>query len=371
MIKVLLVVCSNRMYGTERYVVELAKNLSKEKFTVWVAVPEKGPLSDILKVNGINEIDYNNGKMNKFSLRGTLRLFKIIRKYRFDIIHTNAGIIPNILGKFLGVKVSIEIKHGILIPDEILDNMSLKDKYHEWLKQYFVDYFIAISDNDKKKMIKYFKIKEDKIKVIYNGVEYDKLLPYQKKKGNSEESLHKDFITLGTIGRFTYQKGQEILIEAFSKIYKRYNNVRLIIVGSGENEDSINRLIVSKNLQKNVFVEGYKENIYEYLKKLDIFILTSRFEGVPYVILEAMCIGVPIISTKVGGIDNVLENEIDAILTEKNDILDTERAMIKLIDNKDLRAKIVDNANVKIKRYSIELMVKNTEELYLLKYNLE
>jgi glycosyltransferase involved in cell wall biosynthesis len=367
MIKVLLVVCSNRMYGTERYVLELAKNLSKDKFTVWVAVPEKGPLSEILEESGINEIVYENRKLNRFSLKGAFNLFKQIRKFKFDIIHTNAGIIPNIIGKILGIKVNIEIKHGILIPDEILENMSLRKKWHEWIKQFFIDYFIAISENDKKKMVKFFNIKESKIKVIYNGVEYNKLLPYQKKKKNNELSPVENCVILGTIGRFTYQKGQEILIEAFSNIYNNFNNVKLIIVGSGENEDSIKRLIIDKNLQDHIVVEGYKENIYEFLKMLDIFILTSRFEGVPYVILEAMCIGVPIISTKVGGIDNILENEVDAILTEKNNALDTERAIVKLIEDKYLRTNIAVNAIQKVQRYSIDAMVKNTEKLYFSK----
>lgn len=362
MIKVLLVVCNNRMYGTERYVVDLANNLSKDIFEVSVAIPEEGPLSEILKEKGINEIIYHNGKMDVFSFKGSFNLFRLIHKYKFDIIHTNAGIIPNIIGKLLNVKGNIEIKHGILIPDEKLENMSFRKKFHEWIKQFFVDYVIAISENDKQKLIKIFNIREQKIKVIYNGINNKNVLPYQKK---IEQDKNNKELIIGSIGRFTYQKGQEYLIDAFTNICKKYNNVKLILVGSGENENVIKNMIINKNVQDYIKIENYKKNIYNFLRKLDVFVLTSRYEGVPYVLLEAMCIGVPIISTRVGGIDNILEDGKDALLIEKGNIKEIEVALEKVIDNAEIRENLSANAIQKVQHYSIDSMVRNTENLYL------
>ena len=236
MIKVLYVVCNNVMHGTERYVVDLARNIDKNIFSVCVATPEKGPLSDILQFYNIEEIIYNNGRMNLFTLKGAVKLFKQMFKKKFDVIHTNAGVVPNLLGKILRVKLNIEIKHGILIPDEILNTLSFKQKYHEKIKQYLVDYFIAISENDKKKMIKFFNIKEKKIEIIYNGVDLQNLLQY-KKENVQNNNKHNDEIIIGTIGRLEYQKGHDVLIKAFSRVVNLYPKIKLLILGTVKDEN--------------------------------------------------------------------------------------------------------------------------------------
>jgi glycosyltransferase involved in cell wall biosynthesis len=362
--KILLVVANNLMHGTERYVIDLAKHLSNEKFIVTVAVPEKGPLSDILHQNNINEFVYFNGKFNKFSIKGSYNIFKYLRKNRYDVIHSNCGIIPNIIGKILGVKLNIEIKHGILIADEVLENMTMGNKFHEKIKQYFVDYFIAISQNDKEKMIKYFDIKENKIKVIYNGVDTENIIPYNKKLDYESESK-KESLLIGTIGRFTYQKAQDILIHSFKIVLSEYPNMKLMIMGVGEDRKNIEKLICTENLQDKIILEDYKINVYDFIRKFDIFILTSRFEGVPYVILEAMNIGTPIISTRVGGIDNILTDGYSALLVEKGNVGKISNALIRLINNPMLRINLSNNAFAEVKKYSIEKMSKNVEDLYL------
>jgi len=365
--KVLLVICNTKLHGTERYVLELARNLSKELFDVYVATPEIGEISEILSKYNINELVFHNGRMNLFTLRGTLNLFKLIKEYKFDVIHANAGIIPNILGKLLGVRVNIEIKHGIInYTDEVLHNLPIKKKIHEWIKQFFVDYFIAISKNDKERMVKYFFLKKEKIKIIYNGIDEKILLPYRKTLDLEKESS-KALITIGNIGRITFQKGQEILIEAFYKLATIRQNVKLVIVGTGENEPEIKKLIEMKGLTDKVILMGYKTNIFDYLKTFDIFVLTSRYEGVPYVILEAMSIGVPIISTKVGGIDNILEDGKTALLVEKENIVKIFEAMLKLVDDPLLRYKLASNSIEEVKNYTISKMVSETSALYLSK----
>lgn len=362
-LKVLLVVCNNKLHGTERYVIELAKNLPRSLMDIYVATPERGELSEILRQNDIPELVYHNGRMNIFSIKGTYNLYRIIRKHKFDVIHANAGIIPNILGKVCRARVNIEVKHGLFHQDKKPSDLSIRRKLHEWVKQFFVDYFIAISDNDKKRMVKYFSIKEEKIKVIYNGIDQNILLPYRKVLDLKEESA-KDTIIFGNIGRLTYQKAQDVLIEAFSNLVKKNEKARLLIIGSGEDEAKIKEQIEKAQLTDKVSVEGYKKNIFEHMRNLDVLVLTSRSEGVPYVILEAMCMGIPIISTKVGGIDNVLENEKTALLVEKNDVKGIEEAMLKLIENPALRCELSSNAMKKVEAYSIERMATETMKLY-------
>jgi glycosyltransferase involved in cell wall biosynthesis len=304
--------------------------------------------------------------MNTFTLKGVINLFKKIRNRNFDIIHGNAGIIPNILGKLLGVRLNLESKHGILISDEELYNMSFKLKLHEKIKEYFVDYFIAESENDKQKMIKYFRIKNEKIKVIYNGIDLKKkylTIATNIYKSNNDEKN----IIIGTIGRLTFQKGIDLLIKAFANVADKINNIKLFILGSGENETYLKNVVIENGCENKVIFIKYNEDIYDFYNKLDIFILTSRYEGVPYVILEAMNYGLPIISTRVGGIDNILTNGYSALLVENCNTEEISNSLIRLIEDPLLRNKLSSNALIDVQKYSIEEMSKNVENFYLQK----
>jgi len=368
MIRILFVVCNNVVHGTERYVLDILQNIDKEKFAVAVATPEYGPLSELLKNIGVEEIIYENSRMNKFTVKGALKLFGKIRSRNFDIIHANAGIIPNILGKLLSVKVNIESKHGILIPEEILNNLSIKRKLHEKMKEYFVDFFIAESENDKEKMVKYFNIKSEKIKVVYNGINLGNNI-FKEPEADNVSQNNCDELIIGTIGRLTYQKGQDILIEAFSKAAAKIKFVKLLILGSGEDENKLLQIAAKCGVKDKVVIKKYCSNIKEFLTGLDIFILTSRYEGVPYVLLEAMNIGVPIITTRVGGIDNIISNRKNGLLIEKDNILETESAILELSSNKELRRILAKNAIAEVRKYSVKNMTRNTEILYREKYN--
>jgi glycosyltransferase involved in cell wall biosynthesis len=362
--KILLVVGNNLMHGTERYAIDLARYLDPGLFEVTVATPEKGSLSELLQKYGIREFVYNNGKFNYFTFRGAVNLARHILKKRYDVIHSNFSIVPNMIGRILGVKLNIEIKHGILIPYETLNNLTRKQKFHEKMKEFFVDKFIAISENDKDKMIHYFGIDSSKIEVIYNGLDTEKVIQYRKSPDIKKESEKKS-ILIGTIGRFSYQKAQNVLIEAFEKVMDRCQNLKLIIIGAGENEKEMNDIVKNRNLSDRVTIEKYKEEIYDYIRKFDIFVLTSRFEGVPYVLLESMLIGTPIVSTRVGGIDNVLRDNYSAFLVDRENAGQVSEAINKLVKDPTLRVKLAANALSEVEKYDVRIMAENVKKLYL------
>jgi len=364
-LNVLLVVCNNVLNGTERFVVDLARNLDKNKFNVFVALPIKGPLSEILKENNINEVIYDNGKTEYYSFKGLRNLYKIMKKYHIDIVHANSKFQPCLAGKLAGVKLNIETRHGIFYDKNQLENLPLLRKIYENLKQYFVDSFIAISENDKKTLIKYFKIKEKKISVIYLGLDLDTIkrkttgiFKYRRIESGSE-------ITIGHIGRFTYQKAQEYLLEAFNRLSLKYENVKLKIIGTGENKDKIIKFIAENKLESKIDLIDYTNDIYNEILKFDMHVLTSRYEGTPYVNFEAMALGVPVITTDTGGISNILKDKFDALITETGDPDSTFRAIESLITDEEYRKRIIENAFNTVKKFTVQNMAQNTEKFYL------
>lgn len=362
-IKVLLVVGNKTLNGTEKYALDIAANLSKEKFDVCIATPEKGPLSEILKRKNIREFIYHNGRINKFTLSGTKNLYSFIKKEKFDVVHANSGVIPCIVSKLSGVKLILETKHGLFFTEENLKNLSFFTKIHEKIKQHYSDYIIAISQNDKNRLIEYFKIKENKIKIIYNGIDINSLSIYREKKMNLKREENKYF-TLGNIGRLTYQKAQEKIIKAANEFKVETDGIKILIIGDGENLEMLNSLIRESKLENMINIVSYKENIYDYFIRIDVLLLTSRFEGIPYVIMESMVLGIPVITTDVGGIGNLIKNGYNGLIVDGDNPVEIKNAVLKYKNDKLFYETIRKNAFETISAYSIDSFIKNYEQLY-------
>lgn len=368
-INLLHVVCNNEFNGTERYVVDLAKNLNKDEFNVIVATPMKGPLSDILKENNIHEEVYDNGKKFYYSFKGLRNLYRIMKRNRIDIVHANAKFQPCIPAMFAGVKLKVETRHGIFYSLKQLESLSIPRKIYEYSKQFFVDDFIATSENDKDTLIKYFNIKPGKVSILYLGIDFDDMqkrssgLFSLKPRSNSGEFI------IGHIGRLTFQKAQEYLLEAFKNINDKYPFTRLVIVGSGENEEMLKQYIAKNDLTEKVIFKGYIKDIYREMQTYHVHVLTSRYEGTGYVNLEAMALGVPFITSNVGGATNFFTSGHDSIITIVEDPVSTADAIEMLLIDEDYRQKLINNAFDTVKKYSVQSMAESTARYYKNKLN--
>ena len=147
----------------------------------------------------------------------------------------------------------------------------------------------------------------------------------------------------------------------------KYPHARLVIIGTGENKNMILEIIKNKKLENNIDLLDYTNDIFNEIPKFDMHVLTSRYEGTPYVIFEAMALGVPVITTNTGGISNILTNNLDSMITEVEDAEGTYKAMDSLLISEDLRKSIIENAFKTVKNYTVQQMADNTEKFYLSK----
>ncbi|MBS1492490.1 MAG: glycosyltransferase [Bacteroidetes bacterium] len=358
--KVLLVLGNNRVYGTEKYVIDIASGISKNEFEVTVAIPEEGPISTVLSNLQIPQYVYNNGKMDFFSLKGTSNLLKYIYISGFDIIHANNGIIPCVIGLLLGVKMKIENKHGLYLEDEI-KNYSFSKVFKEKIKQYFTNITLVTSTHDKNIVTKYFNYNSGKIRIVSNRIDFQKLKLSKNRFNNFEKNSE---INICSVGRLTYQKNQEVMIRSMSHVVKKYKNAKLSIVGTGEDKEELLKLINELNLNNSVKILPYTDKIPEFLDSNDIFILTSRFEGVTYAVQEAMGMGIPVISTYVGGLQDLLINRKNSLVVPSGNYTETSEAIIELIENKDLYNSISSNGISCIKENSLDKMISEITSVY-------
>ena len=165
------------------------------------------------------------------------------------------------------------------------------------------------------------------------------------------------------IGRFNPQKNHGLIIEAAKVLASEGYNFVISLVGGAGNEKERMEEVSRKGLEDYVKFCGLQSDVYPFLQKCDCFILPSLYEGMPVTLVEAMGCGIPIIASAVGGIPDMLENEVSGLLINPtlNELVD---AMKRVIENTCLREKIGKNAKDKSRRFSAENMFEGYDAIY-------
>lgn len=354
--KVLLTINNNRLSGIENFTLLLAKYLDSNLYEVEVGIPTEGPICEIFDKNKIEYFVFDNKVNEKHTLSGVLSLFRRVLKKKYDIIHAQAGIAPCLIGKITGTKLIIEHKHGLDFTTEQLNEMNFLKLNYERMKKYLVDITFTGCMADKQVLINKFKYRDEKVVVIYNGIEKSAIVSDHKRSGRFK---------VGTIGRLTYQKGQEYLIEAARILISKGFDFEFHIYGEGEKFHEYSDLISKYDLGKNIFLKGYALDVPQIIATFDLFILPSRYEGIPYVILEAMKAKVPLISTDVGGIREIITDMENGILIQKENAEELANKIYHLYESEDLRNKLAEKAFIDFnKKYQIGKTVESIETVY-------
>ncbi len=218
-------------------------------------------------------------------------------------------------------------------------------KYDKLFKKILPQFnqIIAVSDNVKKHFNAVYNL-GDKVSVIYNVINYDKIL----KKSNEECDLvlNSNNINIVSVGRIHHAKGYDRLINVIAKL-KEFDGeltrrLKVYIYGDGPLFFELKKLIHSLNLDDIIFLAGQVANPYKYVKKFDLFILPSNFEAFGLVIIEAMTLKIPVLATKTSVTDKLINNNINGLVVE-NSIDGIYNGLKKIIENRELIAKYKNN----------------------------
>ena len=137
-----------------------------------------------------------------------------------------------------------------------------------------------------------------KAHIIKNGIDTDRFRYNPSKRAQMRQELGIDSkFVIGHVGRFTYQKNQEFLLDVFEKLLKTNSSAHLLLVGAGEDFEKIKKIVKGKGLEQSVTLTGSVTNVQDYLQAMDVFVLPSRFEGLGIVAIEAQCAGLPVIAS--------------------------------------------------------------------------
>ncbi len=336
--------------GAQKYVLTLAKHFRG----IIAAGNEAQKLFDDAKKAGLNVYRLKRLKRNINPWHDCLAVWeirKLIKQLNPDIVHLNSSK-AGVIGSFacIGLKPKVIFTaHGFIFNEPL----SLLFKFFylmlEKLASKFRDYIICVSQADLNSAIKRKLIHANKISVIHNGINQIDFLARDKAKNALNLPQNKKVI--GVIANNYKTKGVDILLDAFNMQPKP--DAILTIIGRHPSRT---------NAQQNVFCLDFIENAAKYLKAFDILVIPSRKEGFPFVALEAMQAGLPIVAANVGGIPEALGDVGLLIPAENAEAL--AAAIQQIIANDNLKQLLSQKALERSKLFTEEKMLSNTLSIY-------
>ena len=351
--KLCQVVRHAKIAGTEKHVYLLATGLDRNIFEANVCTFEHGDLVRELRNENIRVVVIPKSH----SIMHFVMALMYFAKNRFDIVHCHSGGYAVVAAKIAGIKHIIYTKHGIGFTEEELRKRGFLRKFRDFLVDRCVNTYVALTQYDKFVMTQILHIKADKIRVINNGIEptFADIGPEKKM----------DYPIIGTVGRLTRQKGLSYLIEALPAISKAFPRVRVLIAGSGEDEEYLRILAERIGVAKRIHFLGYVTNVAEVINRMDIFVLPSVWEGFPYVLLEAMLLKRPIIATDIFGVNEIVEHGESGILVRPREPKAIADAAIYLLSRRT-KARTLGNSAYKrvMENFTADKTLSQIEQLY-------
>jgi len=223
---------------------------------------------------------------------------------------------------------------------------------------------IAVSKDLEKQLIS--KYPRDKVVTIHNGVNRERLQPVNgAAEMRRELQITENQPLIGTAGRMVPVKGYDLLLKAAEYIVEDSPQVMFIIAGDGPLKEDLQRKSVEMGLENNVKFIGFREDIIDILNCLDVFVMSSHHEGIPMVLLEAMAMQKPVISTAVGGIKEIIQDNVSGLLVKPGDFKSLALACMIMLNRQEIRTQLSLGAVKRIRdEFSVEVQKERILNLY-------
>lgn len=359
--------------GAQDYMLMIVKGLDQSVFEPVIAARCEGEWVEVVKsLPGIEVYDISNLRREVAPLRDIASIYEIrrfCREQKIDILHTHSSK-PGVVGRLGGYFAGIPTVHTI-------HGFSFHDFMPKWKKHIFVfierfmsrfTTFLLLYSHGNKLTAERLGISARKaILTFYYGVDYSPFVP-ENNRSQFRQSLGispADYV-IGFTGRFSEQKGLHVLVEAFAKIHADFPETRLLLVGDGHLRKRLEAQADDLGIRDSLLITGFRSDVSKILSAMDLFVMTSLWEGLSRSLAEAMYAKLPIVATDVGGTSDAIRNNDTGWLIPPNDVPATESSMRYAIQHPDI-AKRYAEAGYQWARttFNLNTMHEKMADLYL------
>lgn len=366
------------MYGADKILLELVTGLDKSKFHPIVVLPNDGILKDKLIENGIETyvVHYPILRRKYFNLKGIINyglsyfgksneIVKLLKNKKIDIIHANTTAVLE--GIYLKKKLKCKLIWHV---HEIILKPAIINKTISYLIGRYADKCVAVSKAVKKHLIDSKFVDEDKVEVIYNGVDTERFNPNVENKYLYKEwNIPDEAIKVGMIGRVNAWKGQNDFLDAGEGLLKKYSNLYIFIVGSafaGEEwrVDELKKKIADSQNKDRIIFSEFRTDTPEIHSFFDVLVLPSTNpDPLPTVVLEAMGCGTPVVGYNHGGVTEMVINGETGLLAEVKNSKDLGRKIQQVLES-DYRLMGQKARDRAVKNFSEYSFISNFSKVY-------
>lgn len=363
-LKILHIIKSLGRGGAEMLLPETLKVHDKSKFEFHYIyfLPWKNQMVEAIEKAG-GKVTCISASNNLQMLKKYTEVLKYCRAHRIDLIHCH---LPwsAFVGRMIYQKTKIPV---IYSEHNVQEKFHFATKYLNKLTFNAQSMAIGVSKDVTNSIHKNINVKIP-VHTVSNGVNTENFRRNEKKAQAIKKELNipSDSLVVGNIAVFRKQKGLEDWIKAFKIISKKNENVYGILVGAGPEEEKIRGIVEKEGLSEKLRLPGLQTNTVSYFSAMNIFMMSSLFEGLPIALLEAMSMECAIVSTKAGGVVEAVRNEKDGYLCEIGDYEKLASLVISLFENEEQLNTMRKAARVRVeKSFSLKSMVDTLEQIYL------
>jgi len=362
-VKILQVICSTGLYGAERWVLALANNLQPQHLSCdSVAISDNPNASTEL----LDEYPADIGRAFKIEMNGRFdlkvidKLCELIRERDIDLIHTH-GYKSDIIGAICSKKCKVKCistPHGFGKPE------GWKLKLYQKLGCFsfrFMDLVVPLSSQLYDEVLQ-LKIDPSRVKLIENGVNLKEIASKVGPRVTRAEDAKK---TIGYVGRLAPGKDVHEIIYMFDELWKKNQNIELMIVGDGELKTELEQLAQSLPSTQDIRFLGFRHDRLELLSKMDLFVMTSSSEGTPRCLMEALAIQTPIVAYSIPGVRQLVIHEKTGLLADLGDRQQLVAQSHRLLNDDELAQKLSESGRELVERkFSAARMASDYTDLF-------
>lgn len=369
-LRVLQVITLSEWGGAQQVCYDLATNLDRETFTMEVACAPGGHLVERLEEAGIrvHRLSHMKRDLSPFSdLKCLIELYRLIRKGKYDIVHchsTKAGFLGRMAAWMARVPRIYFTVHGWGFYNEQEYGWARRILvFAERICAKFSTFLVCVSQSDLDAGLKNRIAPLKKFRLIHNGVRVRET----KKSQSLRQSLKMgpEEVVFIMVARLQYPKDPLLFLDAAAEVIGENDRCRFILVGDGPLYSRAEEFVRSRALEEKIHLIGFHDEPQALLEQCDVFVLTSHFEGLPITVLEAMGARLPVLATRVGGLDELVQDTKSGFLVPENDRQSLKEKMLILASNPSLRRSMGEaGACLFEEKFTLRQMLWKYEEFY-------
>jgi glycosyltransferase involved in cell wall biosynthesis len=344
--------------GTERLLAGTVRHLDRTRFAPEVAylLPWKDAFVGEVEAAGapVECLDARRPT----SVAWLRRLQRLVRDHEIDLVHTHMPV-PAALARLVLPRhiAFVHTEHNMWGRYRLPTRLANRATYRRNAA------VVAVSDG----VAASITTTPVPVEVVTHGIDTDALRPADdesRRAARAELGIDPDAPVVGTVGNFTVKKDQATLLEAAARLTGEHPGLRVVLVGSGPLEDGLRARARSLGIADATVFTGSRDDVFELLPAFDLFALSSRFEGLPIALLEAMACGVPPVVTRVGGIPEVVTDGHDGVLVEPGDAEALATALGKVLADPGRQSELATRAAERARAFDLAHAVRRIEAVY-------